>query len=65
MNRNTSKILTELEVQILERSRDVDSDGEAIAFFLELGVWATKIASDIMNEMLEAAKELKRERDNI
>lgn len=65
MNKETEKTLTALEIEIIAAARDLKDNGEAIAFFLELGVWATKIASDIMNEMLEAAKELKRERDNI
>lgn len=63
MNRETEKKLTALEIEIIAAARDLEDNGEYISFFLELGVWATKNASDIMKALLEEAEKLRSERE--
>ena len=63
MNRETEKKLTALEIEIIAAARDLKDNGEYVSFFLELGAWATKNASDIMKTLLEEAEKLRRERE--
>lgn len=62
MNRETEKKLTALEIEIIAAAHDLE-DNEDILFFLELGAWATKLASDIMKVLLEEAENLRSERE--
>ena len=63
MNRETEMKLTALEIEIITAARTLEDNGEYIPFFLELGVWATKNASDIMKILLEEAEQLRSERE--
>lgn len=63
MNRETEKILTALEIEIIAAARDLKDNGEYVSFFLELGAWAMKNASDIMKVLIEEAEKLRSERE--
>lgn len=63
MNKETEKTLTALEIEIIAAARDLKDNGEYVSFFLELGAWATKNASDIMKVLIEEAEKLGSERE--